>query len=278
MPTRQCSACEALLDVSLFYVSGGRFSSYCTSCTKAKASKWARENRARINERRRKLTELNGSEYTPKDPKERAAQYAKYSQRNKAILAAALKERGCDTCHTKDRLVSKLDGAAVSTMLECSVLRLHDLIQRSRVQCKACWRAEEDREWANFDPNEVRTCQKCLCAKPSREFTLPSKFSSIRTCKQCSKKEVEVRIEKCRMFIAPLKEEPCTDCGWEFEAEAMDFDHLPQHKKKQAISRLVKLGNLEALQAELKKCELVCSNCHRIRTARRRKQQETNTP
>lgn len=62
----------------------------------------------------------------------------------------------------------------------------------------------------------------------------------------------------------------CEDCGYNFAICAMDFDHV-RGVKKGAISQLVQKGcSLETLKEEIAKCEIVCSNCHRVRTAERR--------
>jgi hypothetical protein len=56
----------------------------------------------------------------------------------------------------------------------------------------------------------------------------------------------------------------------------MDFDHLPGTTKIRGVSELVYIYNdREAALAEIKKCELVCANCHRIRTYSR---QHSGTP
>jgi hypothetical protein len=50
----------------------------------------------------------------------------------------------------------------------------------------------------------------------------------------------------------------------------MDFDHV-RGKKRYSISIMVAWAMLiDDIMDELKKCELVCSNCHRIRTESRR--------
>lgn len=54
----------------------------------------------------------------------------------------------------------------------------------------------------------------------------------------------------------------------------MDFDHV-RGKKKAGISALAHAGDLKSLLEELKKCEMVCANCHRIRTDLRRKNPPT---
>ena len=62
---------------------------------------------------------------------------------------------------------------------------------------------------------------------------------------------------------------PCVDCHEFFIALAMDFDHLKD--KKRDVSSLVRSGaSIDTINAEIAKCELVCANCHRIRTHIRR--------
>jgi len=54
----------------------------------------------------------------------------------------------------------------------------------------------------------------------------------------------------------------CLDCGGSFAPCQMDFDHL--RAKVANIACLVE-GPAAQLQFELRKCHLVCANCHRIR-------------
>jgi len=49
----------------------------------------------------------------------------------------------------------------------------------------------------------------------------------------------------------------------------MDFDHV-RGEKVLSISAMVHKGfSWESILAEIAKCDVVCSNCHRIRTAAR---------
>lgn len=76
-------------------------------------------------------------------------------------------------------------------------------------------------------------------------------------------------------FVTDLKKKtPCGDCGSHFPPEAMDLDHLPGYKKKFTISQFLReSGHLpeaeRLLLEELKKVQVVCANCHRVRTVRR---------
>lgn len=62
----------------------------------------------------------------------------------------------------------------------------------------------------------------------------------------------------------------CMDCGYKDHPEALDFDHRPGVQKQFEISAVCKNGNMDRLMAEIEKCDVVCANCHRVRTANRR--------
>ena len=64
-------------------------------------------------------------------------------------------------------------------------------------------------------------------------------------------------------------ERGCIDCGYKQHPEALDFDHLPGHVKDFGIGSDM-IRNLDRIWAEVAKCEVVCANCHRIRTVNRR--------
>ena len=56
----------------------------------------------------------------------------------------------------------------------------------------------------------------------------------------------------------------CMDCGVT-NPIVLDFDHLKD--KKYNISRMIHDGfSWAAIKKEIEKCEVVCANCHRIRT------------
>jgi hypothetical protein len=73
--------------------------------------------------------------------------------------------------------------------------------------------------------------------------------------------------------INRIKEsKPCMDCFRKFPAVCMDFDHV-RGIKRDAIATMINNGlSLKSIMAEIEKCEVVCANCHRIRTDSRLKQ------
>lgn len=78
------------------------------------------------------------------------------------------------------------------------------------------------------------------------------------------------RVEDARKYVRSIKVlNPCADCGMHYHFAAMDFDHV-RGEKKADISTLVTRGaRIVRIKAEIDLCELVCSNCHRIRTFKR---------
>lgn len=69
-------------------------------------------------------------------------------------------------------------------------------------------------------------------------------------------------------FIDNLKRNPCSDCGKIYHPCVMEFDHVPERGvKKFNISTGANFSlKSGALFDELAKCDLVCANCHAIRT------------
>jgi hypothetical protein len=70
-------------------------------------------------------------------------------------------------------------------------------------------------------------------------------------------------------FIRKAKSVPCADCGQSFPYYVMDFDHRPDEKKEFLMVNYRGVGQAR-LEQEMAKCDVVCSNCHRIRTYSRK--------
>lgn len=80
-----------------------------------------------------------------------------------------------------------------------------------------------------------------------------------------------------RALARRAKERPCADCGVTYPYYVMDFDHV-DGEKVMMISDLVNFGGTAKLLAELAKCDVVCSNCHRERTWRRLQRRDVPVP
>ena len=125
-----------------------------------------------------------------------------------------------------------------------------------------CFRCKEDKpESAFYRRYAGRQSQCIVCHK---EYT--------KKHYQDHKVEYAVRSRKnsarYRKAIQKLKDKPCADCKLEFPYYVMDFDHVTGDKEE-AVSRLASKGHFKRAFEEAKKCDVVCSNCHRIRTHER---------
>lgn len=139
----------------------------------------------------------------------------------------------------------------------------------------------------------MKTCDTCKIPKADSEFNKnKAKKDGLNSiCKECSrkrsrqyykekgelhKKNVVKRNKKNRKVLQDyilqhFKANPCKDCG-NSDSRVLEFDHLPQFKKTKDISRMLAASvSTTTLQKEIDKCEVVCANCHKIRTVERSK-------
>lgn len=82
-------------------------------------------------------------------------------------------------------------------------------------------------------------------------------------------------IKEARAYIRSLKTDKlCSDCQRPFPFYVFDFDHREPGKKVRNLAS-IRLSDgfftTEDIDKEVAKCDLVCSNCHRIRTFNRPK-------
>ena len=74
------------------------------------------------------------------------------------------------------------------------------------------------------------------------------------------------RRDKNYEWVWSLKSKtPCSDCGQIYHPSIMEFDHKDPSAKRGMVSGLMNC-NLQTIQAEIAKCDIVCSNCHQYRT------------
>jgi hypothetical protein len=108
-------------------------------------------------------------------------------------------------------------------------------------------------------------CESCGADKTRWEAATAEERERERAQSRRASAKYRARI---RVLIADAKNRPCADCGGRFPTYAMDFDHVRGHKAfkvSEAVQRAYAM-TLERVQAEIAKCDVVCANCHRLRT------------
>jgi hypothetical protein len=77
----------------------------------------------------------------------------------------------------------------------------------------------------------------------------------------------ELWAQRTQWLIEYFASHPCIDCG-ERDPVVLEFDHL--RDKKFSIGAKLTVYPWQAILEEIEKCEVVCGNCHKRRTATRR--------
>jgi hypothetical protein len=136
---------------------------------------------------------------------------------------------------------------------------------------------------------ERRRCYRCRDLKPIEDFAWRRRAkgqhdSFCRPCRsaygrehyqanrqryidQAGKVKRRLTRERTLYLLEFFKTHPCVDCG-ERDPVVLEFDHL--RDKSFAIGPSLSRRGWQDILDEMKKCEVVCANCHRRRTAKRR--------
>lgn len=135
----------------------------------------------------------------------------------------------------------------------------------------------------------MKVCTVCKIEKDEECFNWKNKALGKRqsSCRQCTKEQVDGSrknpdgsIKRKYSYPAKVKERKqanirwfqeykatlsCQKCGFSHPA-VLDFDHRDPNQKIMEVGTLVSEGySLEVIEAEIAKCDVLCSNCHRIR-------------
>ena len=123
-------------------------------------------------------------------------------------------------------------------------------------------------------------CKKCKQTRPIELFRRKHGRSIATRCADCRgvfgkyredrrAKWQEKNKDRIELFIE-AKNQPCMDCGNRYHPVAMDFDHVRGEKYKEITLMIAGGSSMERIKEEIAKCDIVCSNCHRIRTHNKR--------
>ena len=129
----------------------------------------------------------------------------------------------------------------------------------------------------------LKICVSCTTALPTSKFKFRSatgRQSGQRhtMCNRClyvkyTRPESERKIKEIHDYKV---KQGCVDCGYNKNPYALEFDHIPGVKKVFNIGEKIGAYSKEKIWAEISKCEVVCANCHAIRTENRRERVTIN--
>lgn len=139
--------------------------------------------------------------------------------------------------------------------------------------CRKCGRSEGEVTFAVEPKCTRKTCQDCrkvarrlgYARDPDRHRGYVRAHMQKNMGKIVAKNRQRMR-SRCAA-IAVMKSQPCTDCQRTFPPYVMDFDHRNPFTKLGDISSLVRRNfKWDTVLKEIRKCDLVCRNCHALRT------------
>jgi len=115
-----------------------------------------------------------------------------------------------------------------------------------------------------------KTCSNCKKEKDIKNdfFTRKRRSDSsqrvpISWCKSCLKEQTRNRQRRLKIAAVKYLGGKCLDCGYSGNPAAFDFHHRDPNQKETGFGSSV--SSIEKIKPELDKCDLLCSNCHRIR-------------
>jgi len=77
------------------------------------------------------------------------------------------------------------------------------------------------------------------------------------------------RIANAKFAARVKRRYGCSICGYKEHTDALHFDHINPKEKKREISKMHTCSRTE-LKKEIKKCRILCANCHAVHTAKQR--------
>lgn len=130
-------------------------------------------------------------------------------------------------------------------------------------------------------PEGKKYCNACKTIKDITDFTKHG-----GSCKECANKkarelyarrknnadwikqrnqEASSKGQEAKKKAIALMGGKCVDCEGVFHPAVFDFHHVDPETKEGNVANLIRRKNWEAAEKELKKCVLLCANCHRLR-------------
>ncbi len=136
--------------------------------------------------------------------------------------------------------------------------------------------------------SKSKICTKCNCEKDLLLFSARKRSKDGRSswCRACFKTNWEkqyyehhdryrnshnesrekLREQNARKVFEYLTNHPCINCG-ESDPIVLEFDHRNRNDKIESVSILIRNSSWERIELEIQKCDVLCANCHRRKSA-----------
>ncbi len=136
--------------------------------------------------------------------------------------------------------------------------------------CTVCKRTKKLTDFYLREKARNRYHSQCKqCYKDKRKFFAKEHYKKYGDAyrKRARIRKADMKRDRQDSMARYMKNRYCTSCGID-DIRVLDFDHLDPAEKSFTIARAINDAySWERIQKEIKKCRILCANCHRIRTA-----------
>ncbi len=115
----------------------------------------------------------------------------------------------------------------------------------------------------------MKICKYCLKEQPDEAFevcrVIGDRVYRRLRCHACKRSTANLRRSRLRRWLDDYKKSlRCERCGFS-DFRALEFHHVGSSDKDFNVSQMISSGlSIAAVQREIEKCIVLCSNCHRI--------------
>lgn len=148
-----------------------------------------------------------------------------------------------------------------------NIIRIMKTIQKkftgySKIEkmCHSCYEGKES--FPVIKGKEKSICKDCYTQLYGDIFEIEKKQKENRR-----KIEKEIKFKNLTFVFNILKESVCENCGNK-DFRVLEFDHRFRELKDDNVSNLITNGTIKKLKEEISKCDILCANCHKIKTHR----------
>jgi hypothetical protein len=112
---------------------------------------------------------------------------------------------------------------------------------------------------------DFRVCDNCKTELELNEenFHRRNRGDFFRKCRKCEQQRVRKGRSKNKKFVVDYMGGKCVRCGYNKCYQALELHHKDGDDKEYTLSSFSYNLNNEKVVEELKKCVLLCANCHR---------------
>lgn len=111
----------------------------------------------------------------------------------------------------------------------------------------------------------LKFCKKCNAEVEHSPVKCKKARTGIRyRCRPCMRRYDNEHRERKLLELVGIVGGECHICGFDKSFKALDFHHLRSEQKSFTISDKIQQMSLTRILPEIRKCAVLCANCHRL--------------